>query len=102
MTVFSLNVLLKWRFTVSCNWLGQASSTRVKRVEAFYHRDRKATRFAHLEWEFIDRETYATRSEARLGVFDFVEGWYNPHRLQSAFDYQSPMSYEEEHHSRED
>jgi putative transposase len=58
--------------------------------------------FATLECELIERETYATRSEARLGVFDFVEGWYNPHRLHSALDYQSPISYEEECHSRED
>jgi len=58
--------------------------------------------FATLECELIERETYATRSEARLSVSDFIEGWYNPHRLHSALDYQSPISYEEEHHSRED
>jgi putative transposase len=58
--------------------------------------------FATLECELIERNSYATRSEARLSVFDFVEGWYNPHRLHSALDYQSPISYEEEHHSRED
>jgi putative transposase len=58
--------------------------------------------FATLECELIERETYATRSEARLSVFDFIEGWYNPHRLHSALDYQSPIRYEEEHHSRED
>jgi putative transposase len=46
-----------------------------------------------------ERRRYA--QEARLGVFDFVEGWYNPHRLHSALDYQSPISYEEEYHSRE-
>jgi putative transposase len=57
--------------------------------------------FATLECELIERETYATRSEARLSVFDFIEGWYNPHRLHSALDYQSPIRYEEEHHSRE-
>ncbi|MCS4153356.1 transposase InsO family protein [Salinibacter ruber] len=35
--------------------------------------------------------------EARLGVFDFVEGWYNPHRLHSALDYRSPADYEKEY-----
>ena len=58
--------------------------------------------FATLECELIERTSFATRSEARLGIFDFVEGWYNPQRLHSALDYQSPISYEEEHHSRED
>ena len=57
---------------------------------------------ATLECELIERETFSDRSEARLRVFDFVEGWYNPHRLHSALDYQPPVSYEEEHHSRED
>ena len=58
--------------------------------------------FATLECELIERKSYATRPEARLSVFDFVEGWYNPHRLHSALDYQSPMSYEEDYYLRED
>jgi putative transposase len=53
--------------------------------------------FATLECELIERETYATRPEARLAVFDFVEGWYNPHRLHSALDYRSPSDYEKEY-----
>jgi Transposase and inactivated derivatives len=53
--------------------------------------------FATLECELIERETYATRPEARLAVFDFVEGWYNPHRLHSALDYKSPSDYEKEY-----
>ena len=53
--------------------------------------------FATLECELIERKTHATRSEARLSVFTFIEGWYNPHRLYSALDYQSPAAYEEEH-----
>jgi putative transposase len=50
--------------------------------------------FATLECELIDRERFETRAEARMAVFDFVEGWYNPHRRHSALDYQSPMTYE--------
>jgi putative transposase len=56
--------------------------------------------FATLECELIERETFATRSEARLSVFTFIEGWYNPDRLHSALDYQSPVGYEEEHLQR--
>ena len=51
--------------------------------------------FATLECELIERESYTTRSEARLSVFGFIEGWYNPHRLHSAIGYHSPMNYEE-------
>ncbi len=53
--------------------------------------------FATLECELIERTSFTTRSEARLGVFDFVEGWYNPHRLHSALDYESPSDYEKEY-----
>ena len=29
-----------------------------------------------------------------MAVFDFIEGWYNPHRRHSALDYLSPIDYE--------
>ena len=58
--------------------------------------------FGTLECELIERETFSGRPEARLRVFDFVEGWYNPHRLHSAFDYQSPISYGEDYYLRKD
>ena len=50
--------------------------------------------FATLECELLDRRRFATQVEARLAVFEFIEGWYNPHRRHSALDYESPMSYE--------
>jgi putative transposase len=56
--------------------------------------------FATLECELIERESFSSRSEARLSVFEFIEGWYNPDRLHSGLDYQSPRHYEEEYHSR--
>jgi len=57
--------------------------------------------FATLECELIERETFDTKSEARLSVFEFIEGWYNPDRLHSSLGYQSPNRYEKEYHSRE-
>ena len=53
--------------------------------------------FATLECELLDRERFETRAEARMAVFEFIEGWYNPHRRHSALDYQSPMMYEKKH-----
>ena len=29
-----------------------------------------------------------------MAVFDFIEGWYNPHRRHSALDYRAPIDYE--------
>jgi putative transposase len=50
--------------------------------------------FATLECELLDRKTFKTQVEARMAVFDFIEGWYNPHRRHSALDYRSPNDYE--------
>ena len=53
--------------------------------------------FATLECELLDRRRFATQAEARLGVFDFIEGFYNPRRRHSALDYDSPIDYERRH-----
>ena len=53
--------------------------------------------FASLECELIDRRTFRSQSEARMAVFHYIEGWYNPRRRHSALDYQSPANYEKQH-----
>jgi putative transposase len=50
--------------------------------------------FATLECELLDRHRFRTQAEARLAVFEYLEGWYNPHRRHSALDYRSPINYE--------
>jgi len=52
--------------------------------------------FATLECELLDQNRFRTQAEARMGVFDFIESWYNPHRRHSALDYLSPVDYERE------
>ena len=53
--------------------------------------------FATLECELLDRRRFKTQSEARIAIFEFIEGWYNPHRRHSALDYLSPINYERSH-----
>ncbi len=50
--------------------------------------------FATLECELIERSSFRTTAEARMGVFEFIEGWYNPHRRHSRLGYLSPVDYE--------
>jgi putative transposase len=50
--------------------------------------------FATLECELIARSRWRTRSEARMAVFDYIEGFYNPRRRHSALAYLSPAEYE--------
>jgi putative transposase len=50
--------------------------------------------FATLECELLDRERFRTHAEAKMKLFDFIEGWYNPHRRHSALGYLSPIQFE--------
>ena len=53
--------------------------------------------FATLECELLDRYRFKTRAEARMAVFGFIEGWYNPRRRHSALGYESPVNFEKNH-----
>jgi len=50
--------------------------------------------FATLECELIDRRRFKTQAEARIAVFTFIEGFYNPRRRHSSIGYLSPVDYE--------
>jgi putative transposase len=50
--------------------------------------------FATLECELLDRERFRTQAEAKMKVFNFIEGWYNLHRRHFALGYKSPMHFE--------
>ena len=54
--------------------------------------------FATLECELIDRSRWRTHTEARMAVFDYIEGCYNPCRRHSGLAYLSPAEYERRHH----
>jgi putative transposase len=53
--------------------------------------------FASLECELIDRSTFRTRREARIAVFRWIEGWYNPLRHHSGIGRVSPVNFERRH-----
>lgn len=50
--------------------------------------------FATLECELLDRNRFRNQFEARMAIFDFIEGWYNPHRRHSGIGYESPSKFE--------
>jgi putative transposase len=53
--------------------------------------------FASLECELLERRVFRTKTEARLALFTWIEGWYNPRRRHSALGYLSPINYERKH-----
>jgi len=52
--------------------------------------------FATLECELLARCRFGSQAEARMAIFSYIEGWYNPARRHSALGYLSPIAYEKE------
>lgn len=50
--------------------------------------------FATLEREVINRRSFKSQAEARMAIFTWLEGWYNPRRRHSSLGYLSPINYE--------
>jgi transposase InsO family protein len=50
--------------------------------------------FASLECELLERQSFQSYAQARMAIFDYIEGWYNTHRRHSAIGYNAPIAYE--------
>ena len=50
--------------------------------------------FATLECELLERRRFKTHAEARIALFEFIEGFYNPRRRHSSLGYLSPAAFE--------
>ena len=51
--------------------------------------------FSTLKVERVYRTTYRTREEAELDLVRYIDGWYNPRRIQRELGWLSPDEYEE-------
>lgn len=50
--------------------------------------------FSTLKIELVYRNSWRTREEAENALFVFIDGWYNPRRIQRRLGYLSPDEYE--------
>lgn len=50
--------------------------------------------FATLKTELVKDAAWATRDDARMALFDYIEAWYNRARRHSSLGYRSPVQYE--------
>jgi putative transposase len=55
--------------------------------------------FSTLKVERVYRTSYRTREEAELDLFRYIDGWYNPHRIQRELGWLSPDEYEEAYYT---
>jgi putative transposase len=53
--------------------------------------------FSTLECECLAKHRFSSHTEARLILFRYIEGWYNPHRRHSALGHRSPIAFETQH-----
>lgn len=53
--------------------------------------------FASLECECLDRHHFKTKADAEREVFQYIEGFYNPHRRHSSIGYLSPREFERQY-----
>ncbi|MET8414712.1 transposase [Streptomyces sp. NPDC005134] len=49
--------------------------------------------------ECIRGRTFDTRAEANLALFEYIDGFYNPRRIQKRLGYLSPIEFEEKHYA---
>jgi putative transposase len=59
-------------------------------VESFF-----ATLKRELAWIHATKN-WPTRSALRSALFDYIEGFYNPERIQHRLGHQSPINYEQD------
>ncbi|BBJ47355.1 putative transposase for insertion sequence element IS986/IS6110 [Streptomyces antimycoticus] len=52
-----------------------------------------------IKTECIRGRTFATRAQANLALFEYIDGFYNPRRIQKRLGYLSPIEFEEKHNA---
>lgn len=50
--------------------------------------------FATLEKELLAKHSFRSKSEGKLELFSYIEGWYNPARRHSGLGRISPINFE--------
>lgn len=52
--------------------------------------------FATLEWELLDGTDFPSHTAAHHALVEFIDDWYNLHRLHSTLGYKTPMEFEQD------
>jgi len=82
-------------FEATCTVLGITRS--VGRTGVCWDNACAESFFATLKKELVSRRKFATREQARIAIFGYIETWYNNRRLHSTLGYKSPIEWEQQH-----
>ncbi|MGC3988085.1 MAG: IS3 family transposase [Chthoniobacteraceae bacterium] len=74
--------------------VGQGLTPSMSRPANCYDNAHMESFWATLKTEALAGRTFATRAQAQLAIFEYVETFYNRVRLHSALGYQSPVDFE--------
>lgn len=58
--------------------------------------------FGTVKIELIDRRRWQSREDVQVALLSYIEGWYNPTRLQRALGWRSPLEFEAHHRAGHD
>ncbi|MDJ0347626.1 IS3 family transposase [Streptomyces sp. H10-C2] len=54
-----------------------------------------------IKTECVRGRVFATRAEANLALFEYIDGFYNSRRIQKRLGYLSPVEFEEKHYAEQ-
>jgi len=54
-----------------------------------------------IKTECVRGRVFATRAEANLALFEYIDGFYNTRRIQKRLGYLSPIEFEEKHYANQ-
>ncbi|OOG22661.1 hypothetical protein B1C78_14630 [Thioalkalivibrio denitrificans] len=65
------------------NWVAQAERDEGRRTDGLSTVERQELTRRRRENRQLTRRHFENQSAARMAIFEFIEGWYNPHRRHS-------------------
>ncbi|MGW3496689.1 IS3 family transposase [Streptomyces sp. NPDC001020] len=54
-----------------------------------------------IKTECIRGRVFTTRAAANLAIFEYIDGFYNPRRIQKRLGCLSPIEFEEKHYANQ-
>lgn len=54
-----------------------------------------------IKTECVRGRVFATRAEANLVLFEYIDGFYNSRRIQERLGWLSPIEFEEKHYTKQ-